>query len=239
MVKMLQALKQSPLPSLFLGGLLVVYGFLCWLMILITLQYLPIRTDVAFLAIKQDYVPLLHYRIAFFVHVFTAILVLLAGFTQFSTGLRRNFPGVHQTIGWLYAGVTILLAGPSGLIIGLYANGGLGSQIAFCLLAILWVAFTLLAVVRIRQKQVMAHRRWMIRSFSLALSALTLRAWKYLLVMLFHPHPMDVYRVVAWLGWVLNLVIAEAWLTFQSQQMSVKVKKSRFEQPALEKQEMK
>jgi len=195
--------------KVMLAMLLLLYSFFLWLMIRITMQYVPVRSDAAFLAIKQEYVHMAHYRIAFFVHVFSALLVLLAGYTQFSGALRIKFPLWHRCAGWLYVLVTLLLAGPSGLVIGIYANGGLSSQIAFCLLAVLWMVFTAIALVKIIKKQVFAHRAWMIRSFALALSAITLRAWKYILVALFHPRPMDVYQIVAWLGWTLNLVIAE------------------------------
>jgi hypothetical protein len=189
--------------------LLILYSYFLWLMLKITFQYVPIKTDVAFLAIKQDYIHLWHYRIAFFIHVFSAIFVLLAGYTQFSDSLRIKLPLWHKRAGWLYVIVTLFLAGPSGFIIGIYANGGLSSQIAFCLLAVLWMLFTAIALFKIIKKQVFKHRLWMIRSFSLALSAITLRAWKYILVSLFHPKPMDVYQLVAWLGWGLNLLIAE------------------------------
>lgn len=188
---------------------MLLYAFFFWLMLKITLQYVPIKNDAAFLAIKQDYVHLTHYRIAFFIHVFSAIFVLLAGFTQFSKNIRAKFPAVHKRMGWLYVVVTLFLAGPSGFIIGIYANGGVSSKIAFCLLSVLWILFTVLALLKILKKQVLSHRKWMIRSFALALSAITLRAWKYILVALFHPKPMDVYQIVAWLGWTLNLVIAE------------------------------
>lgn len=178
-------------------------------MVKITLQYVPIRTDAAFLAIKQDYIHLIHYRIAFFIHVFSAILVLLAGVTQFSKKIRTRYPLIHKRMGWLYVIVTLFLAGPSGFVIGLYANGGLSSQISFCLLSVLWMLFTVIALLKIIKKQVLSHRVWMTRSFSLALSAITLRAWKYVLVMMLHPKPMDVYQIVAWLGWTLNLLVAE------------------------------
>lgn len=189
--------------------LFVIYSYFFWLMLEITLQYLPVNTDVAFLSIKQDYVHLMHYRVAFFIHVFSALFVLLAGYTQFSAAIRQKYPKLHRQLGWLYVLVTVFLAGPSGFVIGIYANGGLSSRIAFCLLALLWIAFTVMAVLAIVKKQVLSHRAWMIRSFALALSAITLRAWKYILVALFHPKPMDVYQVVAWLGWTLNLLIAE------------------------------
>ncbi|MEM9981103.1 MAG: hypothetical protein AAF734_01325 [Bacteroidota bacterium] len=46
----------------------------------------------------------------------------------------------------------------------------------------------------------------------------TLRAWKYLIVWFFQPRPMDVYRIVAWLGWVLNLVLVELYILHCRQQ---------------------
>jgi hypothetical protein len=49
----------------------------------------------------------------------------------------------------------------------------------------------------------------MIRSYALTLSALTLRAWKWSITNTVELPPMDVYRAVAWLGWVPNLLIAE------------------------------
>ncbi|MFI5205215.1 MAG: DUF2306 domain-containing protein, partial [Flavobacteriales bacterium] len=143
------------------------------------------------------------------IHVYTSLLVLPAAFTQFIPYFRKHMPRVHRWGGWFYATVVILLAGPSGFVIGIYANGGVPSQIAFCTLAVLWVLFTVIAINKIRKRKYAEHQHFMIRSFALALSAITLRLWKVILVYLFEPGPMDVYRIVAWLGWVLNLVVAE------------------------------
>ncbi|MCC7030180.1 MAG: DUF2306 domain-containing protein [Chitinophagaceae bacterium] len=175
----------------------------------ITLQYIPYNTDVAFLGIKQQEIGLLHYRIAFFTHVYTALFVLPAGFIQFSPFLLKHFKKLHRLSGWIYTGFVLILVAPSGFVMGLYANGGPTSQISFCLLALLWFYSTLMAIVSIRKKDITGHRKWMIRSFALTLSAISLRAWKYILVYLFHPAPMDNYRMVAWLSWVVNLLIAE------------------------------
>lgn len=189
--------------------LFLVYIFFCYLMWEITVQYIPYDTDVAFLRIKQDEIALTYYKWAFFIHVYTSMLVLLAAFTQFSKGLLRIAPQWHKIMGWIYVVIVVFLSGPSGLIMGYHANGGWSSQLAFCLLAILWIYFTVMAVVKAKQKDMKAHRRFMYYSFALTLSAITLRLWKYILVALFMPRPMDVYRWVAWLGWVVNLVIAE------------------------------
>jgi uncharacterized membrane protein len=200
-----------PQINLWSVGILLLYAWFCYLMLGITLQYIPFDTDVAFLRIKQDEIAILYYRLAFFTHVYLSILVLPAGFIQFFSYILKKFPRFHRLNGWIYLITILAFAGPSGLIMGFHANGGWSSQLAFCLLAILWIMFTALAGYYAIKKRFARHREMMYRSFALTLSAITLRAWKYILVALFHPRPMDVYRTVAWLGWVLNLLIAE-WL---------------------------
>lgn len=184
-------------------------SFFIALMVGITIQYIPYNSDVAFLRIKQDYIDVPYYLPAFYVHVYTSMFVLLAGFTQFSKRILRSNKSVHKFSGRFYAIVVLFLSAPSGFLIGLHANGGWASRVSFCLLAILWLYFTVIAVVKIRQGKVLSHKAFMYRSYALALSAITLRLWKYLIVFAFHPHPMDVYRFVAWFGWVPNLLLAE------------------------------
>lgn len=196
--------------KIFLSAILLLgYAFFSFLMLQITLQYIPFNTDVAFLRIKQEEIALTYYKIAFFVHVYTSMLALLAAFTQFSKTILNKFPKVHRIGGWIYMITIVFFAGPSGLVMGYHANGGWSSQLAFCLLAILWIVFTVIAFLKIKQKDIIQHQNFMYRSFALTLSAITLRLWKYILVALFMPKPMDVYRIVAWLAWVLNLLIAE------------------------------
>lgn len=199
--------------NIIISFLILLYIFFCYQMLLITLQYIPYNTDVAFLRIKQDVIDIPFYKIAFFTHVYTAMFVLPAGLTQFSAYIRKHYAELHKITGWIYAFTVVILAGPSGFYMGVYANGGMISQIAFCILAVLWIYFTTMAIVRAKQNNFKSHREYLIRSFALTLSAITLRAWKYILVFLFEPRPMDVYQLVAWLGWIPNLLIAEIIIT--------------------------
>lgn len=199
--------------NFFFAALILIYLFFCYLMLQITLQYIPYNTDVAFLRIKQDVIDIPFYKIAFFTHVYTTIFVLIAGFTQFSSFIREHFKKLHKISGWVYAFTIIILAGPSGFFMGIYANGGMISQTAFCMLVILWIYYTAMAIINAVKKDIKSHRKYMIRSFALTLSAITLRAWKYVIVFLFEPRPMDVYQLVAWLGWIPNLIIAEIIIT--------------------------
>ncbi len=146
---------------------------------------------------------------AFYVHVFTSMFALIAGFTQFSKKILARRKSLHRMMGRLYVIVILGLSGPSGMIMAWYANGGWSSQLAFGILSLLWMSFTFLAFRSIRKGQVLRHKQMMWRSYALTLSALTLRAWKLGIVWAIHPHPMDLYMVVAWLGWVPNLLLVE------------------------------
>jgi len=192
--------------KLFLLALLAFFSFL---MLRIIFLYIPIQNDVAFLQLKQSYIHIIEWRIAFFVHVFSSMLALLAGFTQFSKWLLKHKPKLHRAIGYSYVINVLMITGPAGLLMSFYANGGISSRIAFVLLSVLWIGFTAIALYKALKKYFKAHRIFMIRSYALTLSAITLRVWKVLLANYTDIAPMDRYRIIAWLGWTLNLLLAE------------------------------
>lgn len=182
-------------------------------MLEITWRYIPISSDVSFLAIKQDEVTTIPaYLTVFYIHVYSAIFTLFFGIVQFVKITNQRIRKFHRLFGKFYFYITVLLAAPSGIYIGLYANGELVAKTAFVTLGILWWIFIVMAVVKIKQKNIIAHRNFMLRSYALAVSALTLRAWKVILVYLFQLAPMDVYQIIAWLGFVPNLVLVEYYI---------------------------
>lgn len=191
--------------------LLAVLAFFTWLMAKISVNYFPARTDAGFLRIKQQYIGIDHWRMAFFIHVYASLWVLLAGFTQFSKKLLRSRPRLHRSLGYVYVVDVLLVTGPAGLLMGFYANGGTTSRIAFILLGSLWIYFTAMAWYKAKKGEYKQHRHFMIRSYALTLSAITLRAWKYGITNTMEVPPMDVYRIVAWLGFIPNLLVAE-WI---------------------------
>jgi len=182
-------------------------------MFTITLKYIPFNSNTAFLQIKQTEVNgIKPYLFIFYIHVYTAIFSLLAGFTQFNNNLLKNKPFIHKTIGKLYVFTVLFLASPSGFFIGLFANGGFYSKVSFVTLSLLWFYFTLKGFLMIKSKQINQHKIFMLRSFALAFSAITLRLWKVILVYLFHPSPMDTYQIIAWLGWIPNILLVEYYI---------------------------
>jgi len=193
--------------------LIIGFGYFFWLMLKITLEYVPLDPNVSFLMIKQTEVhdrP--EYLWFFYTHVYTSIFILLAGFLAI---LRKDFrlKNFHINAGKIYIFLILLFAAPSGIYMGIFANGGFLSKISFIILGSLWWFFTFKAYQLARQKKFKEHKQWMWRSFALTISALTLRIWKVIIVYLFHPNPMDAYQIIAWLGWVPNILLIEYLIT--------------------------
>ncbi|WP_220700012.1 DUF2306 domain-containing protein [Sphingobacterium puteale] len=203
-------MKKKAQISILNGFWILIFAYSCTLMAEITWRYQSFALDANFLMIKQTEIEeLWWYKYAFYTHVCTAILALPAGFTQFNLGLLKKRPRLHRTIGYMYVVSILGFAAPSGALIGSVANGGVFAIISFELLALGWFYFTWQAVRLAVQRKINLHHDFMLRSFALTCSAITLRFWKVILVYLFHPNPMDLYQIIAWLGWVPNLLLVE------------------------------
>lgn len=189
------------------GALLLL--LFCWLMLRLSLPYLTFRYDVDFLLTKQKIIHVQLWRTAFYVHVFLSIFALLAGFTQFSKQLLKTRKKIHRTVGYVYVVDVIFLAGPSGLVMSFYANGTNWAKASFVLLSLFWIASTFIALVKSKQKNFIAHKKWMIRSYALTLSAISLRLLAMILPKFMHLDAFDEYTLIAWASWTINLLIAE------------------------------
>ncbi len=192
-----------------IGALYFLLSLGCFLMLHIILGYADFRGDVQFLLRKQAYVHDPLWRGAFYVHVFSAIVALLAGFTQFSGDLLRRHRRLHRLLGHLYVWDILAVNIPAGMVLAVNANGHWPGKTAFVLLDGLWFIFTLLALLHAFRHNFKSHRHFMMRSYALTLSALTLRTWKVILVTAFTLDPVTLYILEAWLGFVPNLVLVE------------------------------
>ncbi|SDE78297.1 Predicted membrane protein [Mucilaginibacter pineti] len=179
-------------------------------------RYLPMQDNIGFLQFKQDYIHILPWKIAFYTHVFTVIFALLAGFTQFSSSILKGYKNVHRLMGKIYACDILFINFPAAMIMAVYANGQLPGKIAFVVLDCLWFWFTYKAVAEIKKGNVLAHKQFMIRSYALTVSAVTLRCWKIVILSFVYVEPLHLYMIDAWMGFVPNLLFAE-WLIKKKQ----------------------
>ncbi len=209
----------------FQTGLILLLAFFSYLMLRLSLPYTTIKSDVDFLQTKQNVYHINYWRWSFYVHVFTSIFVLLAGFIQFSKYLRIKFTKLHRITGYLYVLLIVFITGPASFMMGWHANGGLPARTSFTLLSFLWVIFTALAWWFAVKQNFNLHRAFMIRSYALTLSAITLRiytvAFAYFNI---HAKPVEIYITTAWLSWVPNLIIAEMIISYAVEAYKVKSK---------------
>ncbi len=144
----------------------------------------------------------------FYTHILLGGVTLLSGWSQFIKKLRNNRINLHRHLGKIYV-VAVLLSGIAGLYISFFATGGLVSQLGFGALAVLWLGTTFMAYISIRNKKIILHQQWMIRSYALAFAAVTLRLWLPSLTGFLNMEFVDAYRIIAWMCWVPNLIFAE------------------------------
>lgn len=201
---------------------LITISLFCWLMLDLTLPYLSFKPDVDFLLTKQKIIHLRHWRYAFYTHILFSILTLASGLTQFSSYILTKHKKLHRAMGYVYVIDVLCLAGPSGLVMGFYANGDVLAKTSFVLLSALWICFTAVALYKAKQKQIDAHRHWMIRSYALTLSAITLRLLALVLPKFVHLEAHTEYALIAWLSWTLNLFVAECIIVYRRQKLSLR-----------------
>jgi hypothetical protein len=144
-------------------------------------------------------------------HIAFSGFALILGTFQFLKPLRRKAPSLHRWMGRGYV-LACVGGGLAGGVIALYSTAGLIAGWGFFLLAVLWVPFTLLALVSAMRKDFTAHERWMIRSFALTFGAVTLRIQLPIGPMLTGGDFLAAYVWIAWLAWVPNLIVAELYI---------------------------
>ena len=147
-------------------------------------------------------------RTGIYTHVFASVVALALGPFQFSARLRARHLALHRWSGRLYLGVGVLAGGPAGLFMAAHAFGGPAARLGFVCLALGWLYTGLRAYLAIRARNIVSHRRWMVRNFALTFAAVTLRLW--LPVSMASGLAFELaYPVIAWLCWVPNLLVAE------------------------------
>ena len=158
-------------------------------------------------------------QLAFYLHVFSAGLVLLLSPLQFAARLRARVPRLHRVTGRIVLG-SIAIAGIAGLVIAPFNRAGLVGTAGFGLLAVLWLTFAATAFRAIRRGDVPAHRRWMVRTFALTYAGVMLRLWMAALPPIatsltgvdYQVAWDRIYLVITFACWVPNLVVAELYL---------------------------
>lgn len=142
------------------------------------------------------------YRLALRLHIFFGLIAMLIGIIQLLPQQNRKR---HRISGIVYVS-SVAISGGFGLLVAQYAMGGWVTTLGFSFLAIVWLGTTFLGVKTAIQGQLVAHKKWMWFSYALTFAAIPQRTM--LLIPLLTTVPfMPIYRLSAWLPWLLNLAV--------------------------------
>ncbi len=194
---------------ILLSALLAFFSFL---MLRLTVPYFSFETDVDFLLTKQGILYNKIWLSSFYLHIGASPFVLLAGILQFNAYLLKHYKKIHRIVGIVYVLLVLLISAPSGLVMAVYANGGIAAKSSFALISLLWWYFTWKAYIEIKRKNIQAHQAFMIRSYALTLSAITLRIYTFTIPQFLHINGPEMYILVSWLSWIPNLLVAEYYI---------------------------
>ena len=179
----------------------------CIIIGLYPLLYFLIDSKIGILNSKSDL--LLNnetWNLNFYAHITFGGLALLIGWTQFSEKLRRKNVSLHRNLGRIYL-ICVLISGISSLYIAYYATGGLVTTLGFAALGIIWLLTSLRAYLEIKNGSKRKHQKFMTYSFAACFAAVTLRIWLPILTA-FTDDFVIAYKIVAWLCWVPNIIVA-------------------------------
>ena len=159
------------------------------------------------------------WNFGFYGHIVFGGMALAMGWLQFSKKLRKTKMYVHRTVGKIYV-LSVLISGVCGIYIGFFATGGVVASTGFVLLGMVWLSTTLMAYRYAKSRRISDHEVMMYFSYAACFAAVTLRIWLPILSACFGEF-LVAYRIVAWLCWVPNLVVAYFLLPGKSRQYSM------------------
>jgi uncharacterized membrane protein len=144
------------------------------------------------------------------IHTTFGPIALVLGIVNLLPAMRRRRWALHRLLGRIYmiSGLTLGLAGG---YLAFFAVGGTFARLGFLFLAVGTVLTIVFGYRSIRRRNIIEHREWMLRSYSLIFGAVMLRIWLPLLIIAHAGEFIPAYRIVAWLAWVPNILLVE-WL---------------------------
>jgi hypothetical protein len=151
------------------------------------------------------------YKFSFYTHIFAGMFCIIAALTQFSTYILKKRKAIHIWMGKIYVLVVLIIGAPTGLYMSFFAKGSFWERMLFMFMAIYWFFGTAKGLQTIKEKNVLAHKNWMIRSYSMAMTAVTFRIYHILFDYYGVDHLYN-YEISLWISVLGNMLVAEYYI---------------------------
>jgi uncharacterized membrane protein len=103
-------------------------------------------------------------------HTLSGVIALLAGPLQFSSRLRQRHLKFHRVLGRIYV-ISVFIGALTGIALAAGRPGLPGTSMQ----AAAWMVCTTAALITARNRQIVQHRQWMIRSYAVTFTFVSSR----------------------------------------------------------------
>ena len=170
------------------------------LFVFITSEVLLVADYSMYHAYRQQVISDRHLLIP---HTLAGIFALLIGPINFSSRIRQHHLQLHRVLGRIYV-ISVFIGAATGVALAAGRPGLPGTSIQ----AVAWIVCTAAALITARNRQIVQHRQWMIRSYAVTftfVSSRVLNLWPA-----YWSHLGDVLSAVGVIAFTLfSLLIVE------------------------------
>lgn len=206
-----QLTLQSSVRYFFAALFWIPIIFFSLLLVKNTLPYFSFSTNFIFIEERTLLFLKPVYKASFYIHIFAGMFCITAAITQFSSYILKKRKAIHIWMGKIYVFVVLVLGAPTGLYMSFFAKGSFWERGLFLFMAIYWFYSTTKGLQMIKIKNVLAHKNWMIRSYSMAMTAVTFRIY-HILFYYFGVDHLHNYEISLWISVLGNMLIAEYFI---------------------------
>jgi len=190
------------------------------LLIYNTLPYFSFSKDFDFIQERNLLFENGVYNASFYIHIAAGAFCIGASLVQFSSYILKKRKAIHIWSGRIYVFVVLALGAPTGLFMSFFAKGSFYERALFMFMAAFWFYTTLKGFTTILKKNVLAHKIWMIRSYAMAMTAVTFRVYHLIFYLMDWDH-LENYEISLWISVIGNMLVAE-WLIWRKSKSYLK-----------------
>src|ERR1043165_8783691 len=181
------------------------------LLIYNTLPYFSFSNDFSFIQERGLLFQSTIYKASFYMHIAAGAFCIGTALIQFSGYILKKRKAIHVWSGRIYVFVVLLLGAPTGLYMAFFAKGSFYERVLFMFMAVFWFFTTYNGLTTILKKKVLAHKIWMIRSYAMAMTAVTFRVYHILFYLSGWSH-LENYEISLWISVIGNMLFAEYFI---------------------------
>lgn len=193
----------------------VPVGAFSLLLIYNTLPYFSFSRNFSFIEERNLLFQSSFYSACFYIHITAGALCIGTSLVQFSRYILKKSKAIHRISGKIYVFVVLFLGAPTGLYMSFFAKESFWERALFMFMATWWFITTLYGFSTILKKNIVAHKIWMVRSYAMAMTAVTFRVYHIAFYLLGWSH-LENYEISLWISVIGNMLFAEYIIYRQS-----------------------